>query len=231
MIVNVIGGGWVTATHCGRMTDGTKPIIAVGDPLIPPVDEVYWNPPVRYRRFDRCCQIGCAAIALALRDAGMDRAESTRPIGIIASTRYGCFETDLEFYATAREGEGIYASPSLFAFTLPGIAISEAAIHFRLTGPTFTVGDPIGQRGYQALRTAVGLLSSGAYRTMLAGWLDAGTQLLKHAAAGDDGVRGAIFIVLSSGHEGKTIQTIREKDFELFTESGTRISAISDLVT
>jgi 3-oxoacyl-[acyl-carrier-protein] synthase II len=213
------------------MTDGTKPIMTAGDPLIPPVDEVYWYPPVRYRRFDSYCQVGCAAIALALKDAGMDRAERTRPIGIIASTRYGGIETDVEFYATAREGEGIYASPSLFAFTLPGIAISEAAIHFRLTGPTFTVGDPIGQRGYQALRIAVGLLSSGACRTVLAGWLDAGTQLLKHVAAGDDGVRGAIFIVLSSRHAGKTFQTIREKGFELFTESGTRISAISDLVT
>lgn len=230
MIVHVIGGGWVTATRCGRMTDGTKPIWTAGDPLIPPVDEVYGNPPVGYRRFDRYCRVGCAAIALALKDVGMDRPEGTRPIGIIASTRYGCMETDLEFYATAREGKGLYASPSLFAFTLPGIAVSEAAIHFRLTGPAFTVGDPVGQRGYQALRIAVGLLSSGACRTVLAGWLDAGARLLKHAAAGDDGVRGAIFTVLSSGHEGKTIRTIREKGFELFAESGARISAISDLV-
>lgn len=230
MKINVIGGGWVTAESCGRMTDGTKPVMAAGDPLIPPVDEIYLNPPVRYRRFDSYCQVGCAAIALALKDAGMDRAESTRSIGIIASTRYGCFETDLGFFASAREGEGIYASPSLFAFTLPSIAISEAAIHFRLIGPTFTVGDPVGKRGYQALRIAVDLLSSGACRTMLAGWLDVGTSLLKQTAVADDGVRGAIFIVLSSGHEGKTIQAIREKGFELFTESGTIISAISDLI-
>jgi len=204
--------------------------MAAGDLPIPPVDEIYLNPPVRYRRFDRYCQIGCAAIALTLKDAGMDCAESTRPIGIIASTRYGCFETDLAFYATAREEEGIYASPSLFAFTLPGIAISEAAIHFRLTGPTFTVGDPIGQRGYNALCLAVDLLSSGTCRTVLAGWLDAGNRLLKQKAADDDGVRGAIFIALSTGHEEKTIQHIRQKDSELLAESGMKIRTIMDLV-
>jgi len=66
MKINVIGGGWVTAESCGRMTDGTKPVMAAGDPLIPPVDEIYLNPPVRYRRFDSYCQVGCAAIALAL---------------------------------------------------------------------------------------------------------------------------------------------------------------------
>jgi len=57
-----------------------------------------------------------------------------------------------------------------------------------------------------------------------------GTSLLKQTAVADDGLRGAIFIVLSSGHGGKTIQAIREKGFELFTESGTIISAISDLI-
>ncbi len=230
MRVNVIGGDWVTAVNWGRMADGTKPILAAGDPLIPPVDEIYSNTPDRYRRFDSYCQIGCAAIALALKDAGMGRAERTRPIGVIASTRYGCFETDLAFYATAREAEGIYASPSLFAFTLPGIAVSEAAIHFRLAGPTFTVGDPIGQRGYTALCIAVDLLSSGTCRTVLTGWLDSGNRLVKPKAADDDGVRGAIFVALSTGHEEKTIRQIRQRDFELFAESGRKIGTIMDLV-
>ena len=231
MGIHVIGGGWVTAINYGRMRDGAKAILSAGDPRIPPVDEIYTNPPVRYRRFDCYCQAGCAAIALALKDAAMDRAESARPIGIIASTRFGCFETDLEYYASAREADGIYASPILFAYTLPSIAISEAAILFRLTGPTFTVGDPVGQRGYQALRIAVDLISSGACRTVLAGWLDAGTKLLKHPAEGDDGVRGAVFLVLSNEYPERSIRTIREKDFQLFTESGVKISAISDLVT
>jgi 3-oxoacyl-[acyl-carrier-protein] synthase II len=229
MRVNVIGGGWVTAGGYGRMADGTKPVLAGGDPVIPPVEAVYSDLPVRYRRFDSYCRAACAGIGLALQDAGLERAEEPRPMGVVASTRYGCIEADLEFQASARQADGIFASPSLFAFTLPGIAISEAAIHFRLTGPTFTVGDPVGQRGYQAIRIAADLLSCGVCSTLLAGWLDAGTRLLKQPASGDDGVRGAVFVVLSNQLEGRSAQPFRERGFELFTESGTRVSGISDL--
>jgi 3-oxoacyl-[acyl-carrier-protein] synthase II len=231
MNVSIIGGGWVIAGSYGRVRDSARPVMVAGDPLIPAAEEIYSNPPIRYRRFDSYCQAACAAIALALRDARLEHAEGPRPIGIIASTRYGCVETDLGFQASALEADGLYASPGLFAFSLPGIAISEAAIHFRLTGPTFTVGDPVGRRGFQALRIGVDLLATGACRTILAGWVDAGTRSLKHPAAGDDGVRGAIFIVLSSGLAGTVVDTIWEKDFELFTTSGKRITAISDLIS
>jgi 3-oxoacyl-(acyl-carrier-protein) synthase len=231
MDILLLGGGWVTAANYGRMREGTPAIICAGDPRVPPAEEVYSNLPIRYRRFDDYCRAGCAAIALALQDAGLDRGQNPRPIGVIASTRYGCFETDVEFWATAAKAEGLFASPSLFAYTLPGIAISEAAVHFRLSGPTFTVGDPAGQRGYRALGVGVDLLSCGTCRTVLAGWLDAGTRWLKHPVAGDDGVRGAIFLVLSLEPQGKgPIRIIRETKGELFTERGLRVSAISDLV-
>jgi 3-oxoacyl-[acyl-carrier-protein] synthase II len=229
MGIQVIGGGWVTAAGYGRIGDGTKPALTPGIPSVPPASEIYADPPLRYRRFDSYCRIGCAAIALALQDSGMERAETTRPIGIIASTRYGCFETDLAFHATA-EKIGIYASPGLFSYTLPGIAIGEAAILFQLTGPTFTVGDPVGQRGRRAIEIAVDLLSSGTCPAVLAGWLDAENRLLKRRADGDDGVRGSVFVVLSVGHAPGAVREITQKGSELFAESGMRISSILDLV-
>jgi len=197
---------------------------------VPPAREIYADPPLRLRRFDRYCRIGCAAIALALQDAGMERAETTRPIGIIGSTRYGCFETDLAFQATAEEKTGVYASPGLFSYTLPGIALSEAAILFQLTGPTFTVGDPVGQRGRRALEIAVDLLVSETCPAVLAGWLDAENRLLKRRAEDDDGVRGAVFFVLSAEDASRTIGGITAKGAELLAESGMRISSILDLV-
>jgi 3-oxoacyl-[acyl-carrier-protein] synthase II len=174
--------------------------------------------------------MGCAAIALALQDAGMERVRGARPIGIIASTRYGCFETDLAFQATAGEKNGIYASPGLFSYTLPGIAISEAAILFQLTGPTFTVGDPVRQRGRRALEIAVDLITSGTCPAVLAGWLDAENRLLRRRADDDDGVRGAVFVVLSAGGAPRKTGAITQKGSELFAESGMRISSVLDLV-
>ena len=92
------------------------------------------------------------------------------------------------------------------------------------------MGDPIGQRGHSALGIAIDLLSSGTCRTVLTGWLDAGNRLLQQKTADDDGVRGAIFIALSTGHEEKAIQHIRQKDSELLAESGMKICTIMDLV-
>jgi 3-oxoacyl-[acyl-carrier-protein] synthase II len=231
MVLNVIGGGWVTAVSYGRMTDGTRPILAAGDPVIPPAESIYTRPPIRYRRFDDYSRIGCAAIALALRDAGLDRAESPSPIGIIAATRYGCFDTDLAYYATTKEDQGAFASPNLFSFTLPGIVLGEAAIHFRLTGPTFTVGDIVGRRGCTALGVAGDLLSSGTCRTIVAGWLEAAV----HRGFGNSGdaeePQGAVFLVLSTQHADKTIRKIDQRDFAFRTESGTAVGTILDLLS
>jgi 3-oxoacyl-[acyl-carrier-protein] synthase II len=164
-------------------------------------------------------------------DAGLDRAESPRPIGIIAATRYGCFDTDLAYYATAKEDQGIFASPNLFSFTLPGIVLGEAAIHFRLTGPTFTVGDTVGQRGCTALGVAGDLLSSGTCQTIVAGWLDAADCRLMGHSTDDDEPQGAVFVVLSTQHTDKTLRKIDQRDFAFRTESGNAVGTIMDLLT
>lgn len=229
MRIHVIGGGWVTAAGCGRIGGGTRLQLTPGAPAVPPPAEIYAHPPQRYRRFDGYCRIGCAAIALALRDAGMEDAEAQRPIGIIASTRYGCFETDLAFQATALEDNGIYANPGLFAYTLPGIALAEAAILFRLTGPTFTVGDPAAQRGRRAIQVGADLLASGACRVVLAGWIDADSRRLRHRAEDDDGLRGAVFVVLSAGDTPRTVREITPQGPELILESGERVRSILDV--
>lgn len=227
---HVIGAGWVTAAGYGRTGDGTRPQLSAGIPVVPPASLIYAEPPQRYRRFDSYCRIGCAAIALALQDAGMERARAARPIGIIASTRYGCFETDLEFQAAAAANNGVYASPGLFAYTLPGIALAEAAILFRLTGPTFTVGDPPGRRGCRAVQIGVDLLASGTCHAVLAGWLEAESRLLQRRGDDDDGLRGAVFVVLSAADASRKVHAIRAEGSELVQESGARIESILDLV-
>jgi 3-oxoacyl-[acyl-carrier-protein] synthase II len=230
MEIHVIGGGWVTAAGYGRSRGGGRPVLTPGDPVVPPAGEIYAEPPPRYRRFDRYCRIGCAAIALALQDAGMEGAAVARPVGIVAATRYGCFETDLAFHATAQEGDGLFASPGLFSYTLPGIAIGEAAIQFRLTGPTFTVGDPAGGRGRRALEIAVDLLAAGTCPAILAGFLDAENRLLERRAADDDGVRGAAFVVLSAGQARGGLCKLTQKGSELFAQPGGRVASVLDLL-
>ncbi len=232
MEVNVVGGGWVTAVNFGRMREVTgrsRPVLRAGDPVIPPASVIYAQRPARYRRFDAYSRTGCAAIALALKDAGLDRSGSRQPIGIVAATRYGCFDTDQAFHDTAKEGGGIFASPNLFSFTLPGIALGEAAIHFQLTGPVFTVGDTAENRGCSALGVAADLLACGPWHTVIAGWLDVWKQPFEEKPAQGDMLQGGIFVVLSTVDRKRCARRIRQVGPRMVTTSGAAVRNIADL--
>jgi len=229
MEINVIGGGWVTAKNHGRMRDGARPVLTAGAPVLPSIEDIFSHPPARYRRFDAYTRLGCAAISLALQDAGMAHADRERPVGIVVSSVYECFEVDLAYYETASEDGGMFASPNLFSYTLPGIVTGEAAIHFKLTGPTFTVGDSIPGRGYPALATSVDVIRTGTCETMVSGWLDSPGDLLEAKVRGVDHIRGAIFLVLSSGCKNNALTQLRIKDSDLVTASGAKLRSVLDL--
>jgi len=140
---------------------------------IPPVsrEEVFPEPNLRFGRLPQYSRVGLAAVAFALRDAGMEHWKSKRPAGIVASTRTGCLATDIEYYDTVLPGGGGLPSPSLFSSTLPTCFLGEAAIQFGLTGPTFIVNDAAGD-GMSGVRMALENLSWGECGTMLAGHID-----------------------------------------------------------
>ncbi len=54
---------------------------------------------------------------------------------VVMGTIFGCQGVDLEFYRGILRGEG--PSPSLFAYTLPSIAVGEITIRHRLGGPSY----------------------------------------------------------------------------------------------
>jgi 3-oxoacyl-[acyl-carrier-protein] synthase II len=138
-------------------------------------------------------RLGLAAVALALRDAGLESWEAKRPIGIVASTRLGCLETDVEFYETVLPTGGGLARPSLFAYTLPNCFTGEAAIQFGLTGPTIVAYDAAGD-ALAGLRLGLECLSADDCDALLAGHLDlpASPALPGVGAV----VPGAVFLML-----------------------------------
>jgi len=229
MNINILGGGWVTALDFGQLDDGNKPTLLKGQPVVPPAKEIFSQPLTRYGRFDTYTKLGCAAIALALKDAQLDQDVEKRPIGLIVSTVYECFESDIAYYDTTKEEDGFYASPNLFSYTLPGIVIGEAAIHFKCTGPTFTVGDTVENRGYNAINTALNILNSGACDTIVAGWLDSPIEKIKKLVISDDKIRGAIFVVLSKNIKGDKNKTISQLDSQIYLNSNKKVKSILDL--
>ena len=191
----VAGIGWVTSQGPGRGREAREFSMTSGP--IPPVtrEDVFAEPNLRFGRLPQYSRVGLAAVAFALRDAGMDRWETKRSAGIVASTRAGCLSTDIEYYNTVLPEGGGLPSPNLFSCTLPTCFLGEAAIQFGLTGPTFIVDDSADD-ALGGVRMALESLSWGECDTMLAGHIDL------PAGPAIPGIRppraGGLFMVLES---------------------------------
>jgi 3-oxoacyl-(acyl-carrier-protein) synthase len=177
MELYLIGGSWITDKGFGTMRDGSLLKPGTGEPILPDSKKLFLNPLTRYGRFDRYTKLGCAGVALALKEAGLDDCKEKKSIGIVISTGCECYETDVEFFKTTQEGGGVFSSPNKFSYTLPGIVLGECAVYFKLTGPTFCVGENLSSGlGFTALWSAINLLKAGdthtGTHTMVAGWLD-----------------------------------------------------------
>jgi 3-oxoacyl-[acyl-carrier-protein] synthase II len=112
-----------------------------------------------------------AAIAFALRDAGLEEWNQKRPIGIVASSVNGCLDTDIRFYDTVIPYGGILASPQLFAYTLASSFLGEAAIHFGIDGPSYVLNERP-ESHQMCLMTALLSLSAGECIALISGVSD-----------------------------------------------------------
>jgi len=224
--VNITGGGFVTAHGFGTLSANDELILEPGVAKAPKGKEIFKTPLLRYGRFDRYTKLGCAGIALAVRDAGLDEATEKRPIGIILSTEYECYVSDLDYYQTTLEEKGAYTSPNLFSYTLPGIVLGEMAIHFKMTGPTLITGESsTQQRGKPAIDSALDILQAGLCGTVISGWLDSPPE----AIAGKEARYGAVFVVLSLNSDKKKLTTIYKETGKIKSGSGQEISSVLDL--
>ncbi len=113
--------------------------------------DVFKEPYQRFGRLDEFSRVGLAAIAFAMQDAGLEAWTEKRPIGIIAETDHGCLNTDLGYFETVVPDHGKFASPNLFAYTLPNCFLGEAAIRYGLTGPSYIINSHP-TRNFECLR-------------------------------------------------------------------------------
>ncbi len=189
----VTGIGWVAPGGYGR--GRADPAPAWGPGALPEIPRalVFPEPTTRFGRMDEVSKVGLAAVALALADAGLAAFAEKRPVGLVASTRYGCLPTDLAYWETARTEGGKLASPQLFAYTLPNCFLGEAAIRFGLTGPTYAVQEEA-PWGLGALAQGLELLTLGEAAAVAVGICDLPCPPALPPAP--DVEAGALFLVL-----------------------------------
>ena len=99
--------------------------------------------PRRWGRMDLLSRMAVVAVGRAFCDSDLldrqtNKIHSVNIVGLISVTRWGSLITDLAFCETLGQGPEL-ASPTVFSYTLPNIAIAEAAGHFGLTGPVYSI--------------------------------------------------------------------------------------------
>jgi 3-oxoacyl-[acyl-carrier-protein] synthase II len=202
MIVSITGIGWVTPTNMGSGRDYKS--LADQDGRAPKLTSkmIFGKTSIHFGRLDDYSKLGFAAITFALRDARLEQWYAKRPIGIIASTTYGCLATDIDYYETVMPEGGAFASPSLFAYTLPNVFLGEAATRYGLTGETFVINEPE-LSGIVGLRMALNAIVLDDCPVMLAGLCDSGRpELFDYPAQVSP---GALFFVLEKSPEHEDI--------------------------
>lgn len=190
------GMGWLTAAGVGRGR-GAESFSAPGGLVqIPSRRQIFQSPDDRFGRLDDFSKVGLAALAAALRDAGLETFANKRPVGIAASTQRGCLVTDLDFFHTVLADQGKWPSPHLFTYTLPSCFLGEAALRFGLTGPTYILHERQ-TFSLAGVRAALLELADGEADIMLAGacdvpWPDGPSPVPGRS----EGAPGAAFVVL-----------------------------------
>jgi 3-oxoacyl-[acyl-carrier-protein] synthase II len=133
--------------------------------------------PRSVKRMSRTDQLGMAACAMALDEAGPGPAPDRT--GIVLGTVVGSGSALADFFRDTFEQKRPYlVSPSHFPGTLMNSAAGKAAIEYRLTGVNATVsGGSLAT--LQALRVARNTLLNGHARRLLAGGVE---ELSAHSA-------------------------------------------------
>ncbi|PLX80668.1 MAG: beta-ketoacyl synthase [Desulfuromonas sp.] len=218
----LLGIGWLTAAGTGRGRDAAEFALVPGELSELRRQLAFTEPDRRFGRLDRFSRLGVLAMALALQDAGLDRWEQKRRVGLFAATRFGSLGTDSDYFATVLPEQGRLASPNLFAYTLANTFLGEAAIRFGLTGPGVAINEG-GNAPLESLVAALEGLVWDGLEASVAGFCDLPPR-------GSNEPPGAAFLVVGPDRPGKNMKEIKVLPDRSVELAGVPVSGWPELV-
>ncbi len=147
-MISISGIGWTVGEGKGCTIKGF-PLhgIGGGGAVEPPGKEIFSFPFKNFGRLDPVSRMAGYAVALALKDAGIEYSQERKlDMGIIGTNASGSLDSDVRYFRDYLESGRTISRGNLFIYTLPSSPLGEAAIHFGLQGPLFYMtgtGDPL----------------------------------------------------------------------------------------
>ena len=173
MKIFVHGIGWLTREAYGCIRSGLNNTIAPEEGIRTlSKQSIFQHPFKNIGRLDRISRMTAYAVALALKDAGMEYAPARKQeTGIIGTSNSGSLTSDVEYFRDYIKGGRTLSRANLFIYTLPSSPLGEAAIHFGFVGPLlYTAGQ--GNSLTTVMDMVTDILVSREAPLMLAGQAD-----------------------------------------------------------
>lgn len=207
-MIGVRGIGWVDGQGYGGVRQDTYTEYADRESFrkLGKTDGLFNYPVKNFGRFETITQRVCYAVALALRDAGIEYAEGVKQdIGLLGTSPDGCVESNINYFKDYVEGGRSLSRANLFIYTLPTSPFAEAAVHFGLLGPLLYGSD------FAALATmAQGMVQRKEVSTMLLSVVDANAGFCLAAMDTDDALCGLDQIILMNAESASLTDFLRK---------------------
>ncbi len=169
-MISVIGIGWIDKEEYGCILKDIKESYKDG---VFPKKKIFSFSYKNFGRLDHVSRLTCAAIALALKDAGIECSpEHKHDAGIISTNASGSFDADMLYFRDYLDSGRTLSRGNLFIYTVPSSPSGEAAIYFGLQGPLIYIAGKKNST-VNALRTAAEMVLDIEASVMLAGMAEA----------------------------------------------------------
>ena len=96
------------------------------------------DPPERFKRMNRYCRVVLCAMKRLF-----ERVEPTEDTGVVLASESNCRATDLRYHQKLVQRGAAQAPRVEFIYTIPGAPSGEAAILWKLRGPSMVLCDPM----------------------------------------------------------------------------------------
>ena len=171
MTISVQGIGWFTKEGYGCIRVGQHVKVNESASVLSKRD-IFSHPFKNFGRLDAVSKSVACAVALAIRDAGIEYSpQHKRHVGIVGTSREGSLRTDVEYFRDYVQSGRTLSRANLFIYTLPSSPLGEAAIHFGFLGPLLYAASGDGSL-LPILDMASGMIEGGEAEAMLAGTAD-----------------------------------------------------------
>lgn len=137
-LLSLLGAGWIEDGAYGQVRSRLYCPFSEGTTLdtLHRTEAIFSSPVKDFGRLDPLSKRTLCAVALALKDAGIEKAEGhKRSIGILGTGPEGCLNAHVAYFRDYLDSGRRMGRGNLFIYTLPSSALAEAAIHFGLQGP------------------------------------------------------------------------------------------------